>query len=120
MSTNQVVVFFDGVCGLCNGFVDFIIKHDKKQLFKFSPLQSDFAKSSLPDQDGQLYSKSSAVLQVFSIMGGFWRLLYVFRIFPTSFNDFFYDIIASNRYNLFGKKETCRIPTPEERARFIL
>jgi predicted DCC family thiol-disulfide oxidoreductase YuxK len=128
---SQNIIFFDGVCGLCNGFVDFVIARDKNNFFYFSPLQSDFAQKNLPAEfvndlktivvrvDGQVYKKSRAVLKVTHLLGGLWKILTLANILPTSLLDFFYDLIATNRYKLFGKKETCRLPTPEERIRFL-
>lgn len=125
------VIFFDGVCGLCNGFVDFIMKIDKKKQFKFSPLQSDFAQKNLPPeltkdlktvvywQDGKITTKSKAVLQILKDVGGLWALASIGNIVPNFLRDALYNAIAKNRYNLFGRKETCRLPTPEERSRFV-
>lgn len=126
------VIFFDGVCGLCNGFVDFILKLDKAGQFKFSPLQSDYAKASLPaefvaDLDsvvvqvgGRTLRKSKAVFAVLKELGGAWGVLGLVGLLPEGFLNRAYDLVAENRYKLFGKKDSCRIPTPEERARFIL
>jgi predicted DCC family thiol-disulfide oxidoreductase YuxK len=126
------VIFFDGVCGLCNGFVDFVIKIDRENLFSFSPLQGEFARNTLSPSDVQnlssivvkigdkTYRKSEAVIRVFQLVGGAWAPFGVLLSLPTTLRDKAYDLIASNRYRLFGKKETCRLPTPEERARFIL
>ncbi len=126
------IIFFDGYCGLCNGFVDFIIKFDKKAVFKFSPLQSDFAKSKLPATDiqdlktvvvyidGQTYRKAEAALKALAQLGWPWKGLLIFTLLPEKILNLFYDLIAANRYRLFGKRETCRLPTPEERERFIL
>lgn len=126
------VIFFDGLCGLCNGFVDFIMKIDRKGSFKFSPLQSEYARTHLPPEytqdlstvivqiDGMNYRKSQAVLKVFKELGGVWSILSLARILPEGFSNSIYDLIARNRYRLFGQKETCRLPTPEERQRFIL
>lgn len=128
----EPVIFFDGVCGLCNGFVDFVIQADKKQFFKFSPLQSEFAKENLTESDikelksvvlkmnGKTYRKSEAVFEVFKILGGGWRVLSWFKILPQPIRNQGYDLVAKHRYRIFGKKELCRFPTPEERQRFIL
>ena len=126
------IIFFDGYCGLCNGFVDFIIKFDKKAVFKFSPLQSEFAKSKLPSVDikdlktvvvsinGKTYRKAEAALKALAELGWPWKGLLIFTLLPEKILNLFYDLIAVNRYRLFGKRETCRLPTPEERERFIL
>jgi len=132
MNTSEGIIFFDGVCGLCNGFIDFVMVADKNERFKFSPLQSDYAKSQLPEEaikemgsmivkiDGRTYSKSAGVMAVLKELGGFWNLLSVGRFLPQIFRDLAYDLVAENRYKLFGKKDTCRLPSPEERKRFIL
>lgn len=130
-NTLNPVIFFDGVCGLCNGFVDFVMKVDKQKLFKFSPLQSDFARSLLPDEDvtelksvivqinGKTYKKSDAVFEVFKVLGGPWNTLRLFKALPRPLRNSAYDMVAKHRYQIFGKKESCRIPSPEERQRFI-
>lgn len=129
---NRPVIFFDGVCGLCNGFVDFVISHDKKNLFLFSPLQSDYAKKQLPSHltqdltsvvliiNGATYTKTNAVLRVMNELGGAWKVLTIGHYLPTFLTNRIYDLVASNRYRLFGKKETCRLPTEEERQRFLV
>lgn len=126
------VIFFDGVCGLCNGFIDFIMKIDKEQKFHFSPLQSEFAQKSLPPkmttdlktvvyQDGESISmKSDAVLKILNEIGGPWKLMMLGKILPRTMRDSIYEMVAENRYKLFGKKETCRLPSPEERERFVI
>ena len=126
------VIFFDGYCGLCNGFIDFVMKIDKKDIFRFSPLQSDYAKTHLNSDDvndlksivvlidGVTYRKAPAVLQVLKKMGGIWKAASVFNLLPNTFLNGAYDLTASNRYRIFGKSDTCRLPTPEERAKFIL
>lgn len=126
------IIFFDGVCGLCNGFVDFIMKIDRSQKIFFSPLQSEKAQNLLEEKytknlstivfinNGIIRTKSDAVLEVLKTVGGIWKLSFALKIFPRFFRDFLYEVIASNRYKLFGKKQTCRIPTLEERKRFYL
>lgn len=129
---NKNIIFFDGICGLCNGFVDFILRIDKKKKFLFSPLQSEYALSTLPKNytedltsivvliNGETYSKSAAVLKVMQEIGGSWKLLGIAKIFPQSLSDSCYNLVAKNRYKLFGKKDTCRLPSQEERERFII
>ena len=126
------VIFFDGYCGLCNGFIDFMMKIDKRGIFQFCALQSDFAKSTLKPEDvidlkslvvlldGKTYRKSKGVLLAVSQLGGPWKLLLILGLFPTAFSDWIYDLVAKNRYTLFGKRDTCRLPTPEEKMRFIV
>ncbi len=126
------MIFFDGVCGLCNGFVDFVIKIDREGKFKFSPLQSDYAKSALPAEytanldsvvvqmDGKTLRKSKAVFAVLKKLGGVWGIAGAFGVLPESVLNKAYDLVAEHRYKIFGKKETCRLPSQEERARFVL
>lgn len=125
------VIFFDGYCGLCNGFVDFVMSIDKEEKFKFSPLQSEFAQKNLsPEmtanldsvvflQGGKTYRKSKAVIRILEDMGGIWKFATIGKVMPEKLLNSAYDLVAKNRYKLFGKKETCRLPTPAERARFI-
>ncbi|MGE3608649.1 MAG: thiol-disulfide oxidoreductase DCC family protein [Bacteriovoracaceae bacterium] len=126
------VIFFDGLCGLCNGFVNFILKIDRNNNFIFSPLQSEFAIQTLPQElthdlktivvliDGQTFKKAQAVFAVFNEIGGIWKMISLLKILPNFLLDFVYDLVASNRYQFFGKKDSCRLPTPEERKRFII
>ncbi|HTN00070.1 MAG TPA: thiol-disulfide oxidoreductase DCC family protein [Pedobacter sp.] len=133
MMDEEAVIFFDGVCNLCNGAVQFTIQRDHHSLFRFSSLQSDFAKAKLkplnidPDQgdsfvlleNGKVYQRSTAALRVARRLNGFWPLLYGFIIVPRFLRDAIYNFVAKNRYKWFGKKETCWVPTPELRERFI-
>lgn len=126
------VIFFDGYCGLCNGFVDFMMKIDRKGVFKFSPLQSEFAKSHVSAKDieelksvvvlidGRTYKKAEAVLKALYLLGGIWKSTLLFNHLPDKILNYGYDLVAENRYSLFGKRETCRLPSPEEKSRFIL
>jgi len=131
MKTDKIV-FFDGYCGLCNGFVDFVIKNDKKKQFFFSPLQSEFALHHLPSKytndlksivvqiNGKTYVKTEAVFKVLEEFGGSWKVISKLKLLPDSLLDFGYDVVATNRYRMFGKKELCRLPKPEEKQRFVL
>ncbi|MDB5272489.1 MAG: hypothetical protein JWO58_856 [Chitinophagaceae bacterium] len=131
MNTPQKIVFFDGVCNLCNHWVDFLLKRDNHHVLVFSSLQGATAKQLLPANDtvtlgsivyysnGKLFYKSAAVIQLLRDLGGFWKLTVLLKIFPSFLRDFFYNWIAKNRYRWFGEKETCRLPTPEERSRFL-
>lgn len=128
------VILFDGVCNLCNDSVIKVIKNDKKNVFLFAPLQSEIGEKILKetgidtskidsiilyDPSGAYYIKSSAALRVMNEFSGLWKLTQVFRILPAGFNNFFYDIVARNRYKWFGKKDSCMIPTPELKAKFL-
>lgn len=131
MEEKSPIIFFDGVCNLCNGAVNFIIDRDKEGYFKFAPLQSTAAEKHLPrsatkDLDsialwdaGKLYSKSSAALKIARQLDGAWKFLYVFMIIPKFIRDFIYDYIAKNRYKWYGKSESCRMPTQEIKNRFL-
>ncbi|MBK8499719.1 MAG: DUF393 domain-containing protein [Flavobacteriales bacterium] len=130
-STSERIVFFDGVCGLCNHFVDRLLRMDRARSLHFAPLQGSTAQERLPAgmadamesvvylRDGVVLQRSDAALQILIDLGG-WRVLHRgWFIFPRTFRDFVYDWIARNRYRWFGKHETCRIPTPAERSRFL-
>lgn len=128
-SPSHTLVFFDGVCGLCNGFVDFLVRHDGSRALRFAPLQGTTAAQFEPlprnldsvvvvDGDRVLV-KSDAAIMALSRLGGMWRLCTVARIVPRGVRDATYDVIARNRYAWFGKHEACRIPTPEESAWFL-
>lgn len=134
IETQYDTVFFDGVCNLCNGAVQFIIRHDKKSMYRFASLQSDFAKDILnkyqinitePPQsilllrNGKIYSESSAALRIAQKLGGSWKLLSVFLIIPEFIANGMYRFVARNRYKWFGKRDSCMIPTPELRDRFL-
>lgn len=126
------IIFFDGVCNLCNASVNFIIDRDKRKVFGFASLQSEFAKQKLASyplfpalesilllKDGRLLVKSDAALEIARHLGGAWPLLAVFRVVPKGIRDSVYNGIARNRYRWFGKRESCRIPTPELKERFL-
>lgn len=126
-------VLFDGVCNLCNGSVNFIIDRDPEGYFKFASLQSEEAEAimrrvgisgaSLESivlvEGGRVYRRSDAVLRIARKLKGLWPALALFSIVPRPIRDWVYDWIARNRYRWFGKRDTCRIPTPELRSRFL-
>jgi len=125
------VVFFDGVCNLCNRIVDFLIRRDKKHVLRYAPLQGSSAAqlldakmvSDLPsvaflDSTGA-YQRSNAVLRAAAKLGGIWSLAKWLLIIPRPVRDWVYNWIARNRYKWFGKRDSCRLPTEEERAMFL-
>lgn len=131
-NSGSPVIFFDGVCGLCNHFVNFILAHDLKGLFLLAPLQGMTAGERLDIPVGEslnsvvlwdgdsIYRKSAAVVRILWELGGFWRILGgLLWLIPRPFRDAGYALVAMLRYRLFGKKEVCRMPTPEERERFL-
>ncbi len=128
------VVYFDGVCNLCNQAVQVIIKNDKHKKFRFASLQSEagekllskFQTDKTPPPDsvilsyrGQVFIKSDAALRIARLLGGGWNLLYATIIIPRFIRNAVYDWIARNRYRWFGKKDSCMIPTPELKSRFL-
>lgn len=132
-TSKHSVILFDGVCNLCNGAVTFIIKRDPKNKFKFAPLQSDIGSvltaehnidtaktdSIILVENNKVYVKSTAALRIAKRLKGGYPLLYGFIILPAFFRNWIYDWIAKNRYKWFGKKESCMIPTPELKSKFL-
>lgn len=130
---NKSIIFFDGICNLCNASVNFVIKHDKKAQFLFASFQSDAAKEillhfNLKNLDvntvilveGQkVYDKSTAVLKIAKQLDGGTKAFYAFFIIPKIFRDWVYDFIAKNRYRWFGKRDSCLIPSIELKNRFL-
>jgi predicted DCC family thiol-disulfide oxidoreductase YuxK len=131
---NKQIILFDGVCNFCDASVQFVIKHDKKDIFRFVTLQSDLGQEII-DHIGintkncdsvilfvpgvAYYYKSNAALEIAKNLGGFFHVGTVFRIIPAGIRNILYDYIAQNRYEWYGKKSSCLIPTPELRAKFI-
>ena len=127
------LLFFDGVCNLCNGLVRFIIRHDKCKRFHFASLQGEtgqrflrthgLAGSSLDSlvywRKGRALMRSSAALNVARDLGGAWAVAYLFIIVPRLIRDAVYDLVAGKRYTWFGKRDSCMVPTPELRERFL-
>ncbi len=128
------IILFDGVCNLCNASINFVIKRDKKDLFRYASLQSEVGQKLISERNIDIknidsillidpsvayYHKSTAALRIAKQLSGFYPFLSVFLVLPKFFRDWIYDIIAKNRYKWFGKKESCMIPTPELKALFI-
>jgi len=134
MEEGKKIILFDGVCNLCNGVIQFIIKRDKKDVFRYAALQSDLGLQ-LTQERGidtskidsfiliepgtAYYLKSDAALEIANTFGGAWKLLQVFTWIPSSFRNVVYDFVARNRYRWFGRKDQCMIPTPELQAKFL-
>lgn len=130
-SNEDCIVFFDGMCGLCNSSVDTLLGMDAHGRFLCTPLQGETAKQKLSNhflkdldtihyrEGEQHYQKSSAILRILMRIGGVWYFASIFLLIPKVIRDKIYDCIANNRYKWFGKEETCRLPTDEERARFL-
>ncbi|SDS57284.1 Predicted thiol-disulfide oxidoreductase YuxK, DCC family [Gillisia sp. Hel1_33_143] len=131
---NKKIILFDGVCNLCNSAVNYVIEHDAKDFFRFASLQSK-AGIELMEERGidpnaidsiiliepgiAYYNKSTAALKIAKHLSGSISLLRFFSVLPEGFRNLVYDFIAKNRYQWFGKKDACMIPTPELKAKFL-
>lgn len=132
-SISHPVVIFDGVCNLCNNTVDFLIRRDRKQLYRFTANQDTTGRALLeaqgvnPDdvstiylwENGRLYTRSTAVLRILRRLPFPWPLFYAGIVIPPFIRNGIYRWVARNRYRWYGRRNTCRVPTPEERARFL-
>lgn len=149
---HQPILFFDGVCGLCNRFIDLMLRADSQDRFRYAPLQGETARRMLGVDDevgdrkasdhplggtqaggarnsepqsfvflenDRRFEQSNAVLHALGRLGGPWRLTAVLYVFPRPLRDSIYRFVARNRYRWFGKSDECRLPTPEERERFL-
>ena len=132
-TSNEPILLFDGICHFCDHSVQFVIRHDKLNTFKFAALQSNVGqellkKYNLPTENfdsfvfisnNKCYQKSTAALQVCRSLGGIWKILYLLIVIPRPLRDGLYNLVAKNRYNWFGKKDQCMVPPPEVRKRFL-
>jgi predicted DCC family thiol-disulfide oxidoreductase YuxK len=135
---SKPIVLYDGVCGLCNHLVQFLLKRDKHDRFRFASLQSEFAQSLMKRHgldphdldtvylvkdhgcaDENLLARSDAILYMLTQLGGIWSLAGAGRVLPRVFRDAVYKIVARNRYRVFGKHESCMLPEPKHRAKFL-
>jgi predicted DCC family thiol-disulfide oxidoreductase YuxK len=133
LPNDHAVILFDGVCNLCNGTVNFIIDHDPQGYFRFAPLQSDVAREKLAGtaaadadldtivlvENGTAYVRSTAALRIARRLTGPWSLLSLFLVVPRPLRDVVYNWVAANRYDWFGRRDQCRLPTPELKERFL-
>lgn len=134
MPKDKKIILFDGVCNLCNASVQFVIKRDTKDRFRFVPLQSDLGNKILNhlgvnrEQTDSIvlyepgkayYYKAEAALKIINELGGLYQLLNILQIFPKFLSNIVYDYIAKNRYRWYGKQENCMMPTPELVAKFL-
>jgi predicted DCC family thiol-disulfide oxidoreductase YuxK len=128
----EAIVYFDGVCNLCNRFVDFLVRHDRKGRYRFASLQGETARRRLPhgltgpapetivlESSGELRFRSDAALAILSGLGGAWRAFGALRVVPRPLRDWVYQWIARNRFRWFGRRDTCRVPGPKERSLFL-
>ena len=135
--TNPIVLY-DGVCGLCNQLVQFLLKRDKHDQLRYASLQSDFASKimvrhglnpndldtvcvvlNFEETDERVLTRSNAILHVIKSLGGIWKVAALGKIVPRPIRDLFYELVARNRYRVFGKYETCMLPEPRHRAKFL-
>ncbi len=134
MEEGKKIILFDGVCNLCNGAVQFVIKRDKKDVFRYAALQSEIGERMVAERgidtsktDSIIlvepgvayYTKSDAILEITKAFGGLWSLFGIFQWLPRGLRNVVYDLVARNRYKWFGRKDQCMIPTPELQAKFL-
>lgn len=131
MQPQKPLIFFDGICHLCNQFVDTILQKDHKAQFQFAPLQGETAANLLTADErqslesiilwdqGRKYQRSEAILRILIALGGAYKIFALAYVLPTPFRDAIYNFIAKNRYAWFGQREFCRLPTEDERERLL-
>jgi len=134
MTATHQIILFDGVCNLCNGAVQFIIKRDSKDTFRFAALQSETGQRLLAIhqldfihidsivliKNEKAFIKSSAAFHIAKELSGIWKLAYYYRVIPKFIRDAIYDAIARNRYSWFGKKDQCMVPTVALKKKFLV
>lgn len=134
LPNDKKIILFDGVCNLCDASIQFIIKHDKKDIFRFVAIQSELGQRIIKhiginttETDSIIlylpgvayYYKAEAALKIAKDLNGIYSFLSLFNVFPNSISNMVYDYIAKNRYKWYGKKEQCMIPTPELKSKFL-
>lgn len=133
MSFTNPILFFDGVCNLCNASVRFILERDKSGFFRFSPLQTELLMEAFPEfvsvadnfdsivllENGKIYTHSTAALRIAKKLRFPYSLLYVFAIVPRPMRDWLYGVISRNRYKWFGRQAACMLPTAENKSKFL-
>jgi len=137
-SSVNPIILYDGVCGLCNRLVQFLLKRDRRDRLRFASLQSEFASTVLKRHgldpadldtvylivnsgktDEQLLSRSDAIIKAVASLGGIWQIILSGKVLPRSLRDMLYRVVAANRYRVFGKSDSCMMPEPKHRQKFI-
>lgn len=135
-SVGAPVLLYDGVCGFCNKSVQLILDHDRRGSMRFAALQSDYGQAVIERHaelrgidsvvyieqapgGERVYTRSDAALKVAAYLGGFWKIFLAAKVLPRALRDYCYDLFARNRYKFFGKYDTCMLPPPEVRSRFL-
>jgi predicted DCC family thiol-disulfide oxidoreductase YuxK len=132
------IVLYDGLCGMCDAVVQFLLRHDRKDAFRFAPQQGEAARQVLArhaldsatmeticvienynSPQEAFYTRSDAALLIAEGLGGIWTLTLAARLLPRSFRDACYDFVARNRYRIFGRRTECRLPCEEDKHRFL-
>jgi len=130
------ILLYDGLCSFCDGAVQFVLRNERDGVIRFAPLQGEYAQALMQrhpwlhqvdslmlveEVEGKehVYVRSAGALRVAELMGGKWSLLTLLRIIPGFVRDWGYDLFARNRFRMFGRLQTCRLPSPEQRARFL-
>lgn len=132
---DKKIIFFDGVCNLCNSFIDYVIQRDKEKKIFYCSLQSELAQELLAEHSisfengfstifyydqGKLYKRSTAILRIYKELNALHKIgASILLVIPAFLRNVVYDFIAKNRYRFYGKKETCRLPSPEEKDQFL-
>lgn len=133
MLQRQSIIFFDGVCNLCNGFVQFVLKHETNSEFKFCSLQGEFAANFFKEkqfitsgidsvivfENNQFYIESAAAFKIINKLKWPYKVLYIFSILPGFINNSIYKFIAKSRYKIFGKSNVCWVMTDKNKTRFL-
>lgn len=134
MESDKKIILFDGVCNLCNSSIQFVIKRDKDDLFRYAALQSEIGQKLISERNIDTsnidsiiliepgiayYTKSDAALHVGKNLKGYRTISSVFNLIPSGLRNIIYDFVARNRYKWYGKKDQCMIPTPELKAKFL-
>ena len=127
-----MIVYYDGLCGLCDRFVQFVLRRDRGARYRFAPLQGNTAQERVPatldpqasqtvilEEGDRFRVRSDAALAILSGLGGPWRLAGLLRVIPRPLRDAIYDLVARNRERWFGRRAECRVPEPDERDRFL-